>query len=159
MRKSIITKGILLLAISFTLLSCGKTDPVEYNNKMMTIINSSQTDMEKMNSAMMSNNFTKAEEVRIAWAGNIEKSIKEVEEIGDFNGSSTFKDAVLKSMNGFKKVVTEDYKTLISIRKSGDASKAAEEEKLLDKINTELEDAANSLNAASAAFEAEVNKN
>ena len=158
MTKSIIAKGLAALVVSFSLISCGKTDPAQYNNKMMTIINSSQKDIENMNTAMISKDFSKAEEVRTTWEKNLENSIKEVEDIGDFNGSSTFKDAVLKSMNEYKKVVTGDYKTLIAIRKSGDVSKATEEEKVLNTINTTLENAGNSLNTAASAFEAEANK-
>src|SRR5437870_2369001 len=127
MKKTMIRKTVFALAVNFSLLSCSGKDPVEYNNKMMTIINSSDADMSSMNTAMTSGDFAKAEEVRKTWASKIDKQIKEVRDLGDFKGDATFKDAVLKAIGIYKTAVTKDYPTLIEIRKSVDKSKAAEE--------------------------------
>lgn len=158
MKKTVLKKGIAMVAITLSLISCSTKSASEYNNKMMEIINASTEDMAKMNEAMTSKNWTKAEEVRNLWDKNLEKSISDVESQGDFNGDSTFKDAVLKAMNSYKKIVTEDYKKLIEIRKSGDTSKQKEEETALNNINKALEDSANELNQASTAFEILANK-
>jgi hypothetical protein len=150
--KSVVKKTLFTVGLSLSLLSCSKQDPVEYNNQMMNIINTSEDDMSTMNSAMMSNDFNKAEEVRKKWLSKLEKQIKDIEAMGDFNGDASFKNAVSKAMKKYKEVVATDYSKLIEIRKTPDESKIQEEETVLNNINNKLEEAANELNKASTDF-------
>jgi hypothetical protein len=40
--KSVVKKTLFTVGLSLSLLSCSKQDPVEYNNQMMNIINTSE---------------------------------------------------------------------------------------------------------------------
>lgn len=140
--------GLLLLA------SCGETkDPIVYNNAIITVINGSEKHVTEMNNAMNAADYTKAEEVRVAWEKSINEDLKTVDDLGDFNGDASFQQAVLNGLNGYKKIVTEDYPKLITIRKEAKAENAIAEEGLLKNINKAFENMASGVNEASDKFE------
>ncbi|WP_293955994.1 MULTISPECIES: LIC11966 family surface protein [unclassified Sphingobacterium] len=152
MIKQMIT-GVLTVAV-LTMSSCGsgEKDPVAYNNSIITVINGSEKHVTDMNAAMNSSDYTKAEHVRTAWEKSLNDDIKKVEDLGDFKGDATFQKAVLNGLNGYKKIVTEDYPKLIELRKNK-TSDAATESTLLDNINKAFENMGNGVNKASAEFE------
>jgi len=145
--------GVLTMA-ALTMSSCGAgvKDPAAYNNSIITVINGSEKHVTDMNAAMNSSDYTKAEQVRTEWEKSLNDDIKKVEDLGDFKGDATFQKAVLDGLNGYKKIVTEDYPKLIELRKNK-TSDATTESALLDNINKAFENMGNGVNKASAEFE------
>ena len=150
--KRLIT-GMLTVAV-LTMSSCGSEtkDPVSYNNSIITVINGSEKHITDMNAAMNGADYAKAEQVRTDWEKALNEDIKKVEDLGDFKGDASFQKAVLDGLNGYKKIVTEDYPKLIELRKSKTPD-AATESTLLDNINKAFESMSNGVNKASTAFE------
>ncbi len=151
----IVLLNIVLLGAIF---SC-KTkhqDPIEYHNKMMVIINSSDSEMSAMNIAMQTRNYDKAKEVAAEWLKKLDKASKDIEAMGDFDGDSSYKDGVLSGLKMYQNVVGVQYPTLIKEReglKSGLITSQENEIKILDLINNQLEKSANVVNTASTTFE------
>ncbi|GEM64278.1 hypothetical protein MUB18_16620 [Sphingobacterium sp. PCS056] len=151
MKKAISTITILVMICTFS--SCGgKKDAISYNNEMMTIINSEEQHVNEMNVAMQSKKYDDAEKVALKWKDAVSEDIKKVEKLGDFNGDDQLQKAVLQGLQGYGKIVSEDYPKLISIRKSNSPDSEAEQT-LLDNINTAFENMANGVNVASDKFE------
>lgn len=153
--------GILAIASMMMLVSCNNQDPAEYNNKIITIINSSQTEMDEMNNAMQANDYSKAKEVGQKWVATLDKCIEEIEAAGDFNGDATLKNAVTEALKSYKDVAGTEYPALIKEREgiaNGSITSQDNEQKILESINTKLGNAGNSVNAASAEFEAKISK-
>lgn len=152
MMKQFIT-GILTVAV-LTMSSCGSgtKDPATYNNSIITVINGSEKHITDMNAAMNASDYTKAEQVRSDWEKSLNEDIKKVEDLGDFKGDANFQKAVLDGLNGYKKIVTEDYPKLIELRKNKTPDATAESA-LLDNINKAFENMSNGVNKASTEFE------
>jgi hypothetical protein len=151
MRKAI-SKGTVLLVLC-AVVGCGqKKDAVAYNNELMTVINSEEHHISEMNSAMQSKKYEEAEKVALKWKDAVKEDLKKVEELGDFNGDDGLQKAVLTGLQGYGKIVSEDYPKLISIRKNGTQDPATEQ-KLLNNINNAFEKMANGVNIASDKFE------
>jgi hypothetical protein len=152
MIKQMIT-GMLTAAV-LTISSCGsgEKDPATYNNSIITVINGSEQHIMDMNAAMNSSDYTKAEQVRTDWEKSLNDDIKKVEDLGEFKGDATFQKALLDGLNGYKKIVTEDYPKLIELRKNK-TSDAATESALLDNINKAFENMSSGVNKASTEFE------
>lgn len=123
-----------------------------YNNKLMNIINESEPHINNMNQAMMSANFEKAESIRKIWNTSIDSNISAVEQMGSYKGDADLQQAVLKGLNGYKKIVTDDYTKLIFIRKNGPRNEGVEAA-LLNNINDAFEFMGNAVNEAVEAFE------
>ncbi|MFE7086324.1 hypothetical protein ACFU8T_12185 [Sphingobacterium spiritivorum] len=150
--KNIISKSLLMLPV-LLIMSCGaKKDPAEYNNELMTVINGGEKNITEMNSAMQAGDFDKAGKVQQEWSTALDKDIKKVEEIGDFNGDANLQTAILTGLKGYKKIVAEDYPKLIDLRKNKKEDPATEQQ-LLNNINNALEVMANGVNEASGKFE------
>ncbi|OOG15779.1 hypothetical protein BWD42_24180 [Sphingobacterium sp. CZ-UAM] len=152
MMKQFLT-GILTVAV-LTMSGCnsGTKDPATYNNSIITVINGSEKHIEAMNAAMNAADYTKAEQVRTDWEKSLNADMKKVEDLGDFKGDASFQKAVLDGLNGYKKIVTEDYPKLIELRKSKNPD-ATTESTLLDNINKAFESMSNGVNKASTEFE------
>ncbi|WP_454879239.1 LIC11966 family surface protein [Sphingobacterium detergens] len=152
MMKQFIT-GILTVAV-LTISSCGSgvKDPATYNNSIITVINGSEKHIEAMNAAMNAADYAKAEQVRTDWGKSLDEDIRKVEDLGDFKGDASFQKAVLEGLNGYKKIVTEDYPKLIELRKSKTPD-ATTEAALLDNINKAFENMSTGVNKASTEFE------
>ncbi|WP_245971463.1 LIC11966 family surface protein [Sphingobacterium puteale] len=152
MMKQFMT-GILTAAV-LTMSSCGSgtKDPATYNNSIITVINGSEKHITDMNAAMNASDYAKAEQVRSDWEKSLNEDIKKVEDLGDFKGDANFQKAVLDGLNGYKKIVTEDYPKLIELRKNKTPD-AATESALLDNINKAFENMGNGVNKASTEFE------
>lgn len=153
---------IALFSFAALLASCGATpNPVEYNNKLMTAMNDNEKHMNAMNAAMMSADYAKAETERKAWAGQLDKSIAEVEKMPAIKDDGGLKAAVTDGLKGYKKIAEAEYKQLIDLRtkeKSGDTTVTADIQATLNKINTSFETIGGKINQASGAFEKQVNK-
>ncbi|WP_104384499.1 hypothetical protein [Sphingobacterium sp. HMA12] len=145
--------GILTVAV-LTMSSCGSgtKDPATYNNSIITVINGSEKHITDMNAAMNASDYAKAEQVRSDWEKSLNEDIKKVEDLGDFKGDANFQKAVLDGLNGYKKIVTEDYPKLIELRKNKTPDATAESA-LLDNINKAFENMSNGVNKASTEFE------
>ncbi|MDR2275211.1 MAG: hypothetical protein LBF27_30145 [Sphingobacterium sp.] len=152
MMKRFLT-GIMTVAV-LTMSSCGSgtKDPAAYNNSIITVINGSEKHITDMNAAMNSADYAKAEQIRTDWEKSLNEDIKKVEDLGDFKGDASFQKAVLDGLNGYKKIVTEDYPKLIDLRKSKTAD-ATTESALLENINKAFENMSNGVNKASTEFE------
>lgn len=157
MIKQFIT-GVLTVAV-LTMSSCGSgtKDPVQYNNTIITVINDSEKHVTDMNAAMNASDYAQAEQVRVDWEKALNKDIKTVEDLGDFKGDANFQKAVLDGLNGYKKIVTEDYPKLIELRKNKSTDTQAESA-LLDNINKAFETMGNGVNKASNEFESKYSK-
>jgi hypothetical protein len=158
MTKKNLNTVVLSIVLLLGLFSC-KTkhqDPIEYHNKMMVLINSSDMEMTAMNVAMQTSNYDKAKEVTAGWLKKLDKASKDIEAMGDFDGDVSYKDGVLSGMKMYQDVVGVQYPILIKEReglKSGVITSQENEIKILDLINNQLEKSANVVNAASTAFE------
>ncbi len=152
MIKQIIRGMVTVAVLTMSSCSTGEKDPAAYNNSIITVINSSETHVTEMNAAMNGSDYTKAEQVRADWEKSLNDDIKKVEDLGDFKGDATFQKAVLDGLNGYKKIVTEDYPKLIELRKNKTPD-ATKESALLDNINKAFENMSNGVNKASTAFE------
>ncbi|MGJ1508865.1 LIC11966 family surface protein [Sphingobacterium siyangense] len=152
MIKQFITGMMTAAVLSLSSCGSGEKDPAAYNNSIITVINSSEKHVTDMNAAMNGSDYTKAEQVRADWEKSLNNDIKKVEDLGDFKGDATFQKAVLDGLNGYKKIVTEDYPKLIELRKNKTPD-AAKESALLDNINKAFENMSNGVNQASTAFE------
>ena len=144
------------LALGCTMASCNSSmDVTTYNNTLITVINDNEKQIANMNEAMNSKDYTRAEQARTTWSGALDKQIKKVEDLGSYKGDDVLQKGVLTGLQAYRKIVTEDYKELISIRKAGvgDEATAAKEEKALNNINSTFEKAAEEVNKASDAFE------
>jgi hypothetical protein len=157
--KNLKFKTVLVnIALLVVLFSCKNKhqDPLEYHNKMMVIINSSDSEMTDMNKAMQTSNYEKAKEVAVKWLKKLDSCTKEIEAMGDLNGDASYKNGVLGGLKLYKEVVGVQYPTLIKEReglKSGIIVSQENEIKVLNLINDQLEKSANAVNTASADFE------
>ncbi|WP_291912183.1 hypothetical protein [Chitinophaga sp. CB10] len=147
--------------ISMNVVSCDTAvDPVEHNNKLMTVMNENEKDMNAMNGAMSSQDYAKAETVRKSWSEHLDKSIETVGKMKSIDDAG-LKDAVTQGLKDYKKLADEDYKTLIDLRtkeKGGDLTVQPQIQSTLDKINHSFESIGNKINQASDAFEKKVRK-
>ncbi|MBW8682887.1 LIC11966 family surface protein [Chitinophaga rhizophila] len=147
---------LYVLALGITMASCNSSmDVATYNNELITVVNDNEKQVTSMNDAMNAKDYTKAEQVRTTWAETLDKQIKKVEDLGSYKGDDVLQKGVLNGLQAYKKIVSADYKELISIRKAGiaDEETAAKEEKALENINTAFGKAAEEVNNASDAFE------
>ncbi len=137
----------LFLVLSFILTKCAPTtdDAVNYNNKLTNI---ELNVIDKINA--LDNAFATYDPALIEPAMNeaiseIEKAVKKVEEIGDFDGNSEFKDALLNLLNILKKHLNNEYKEQLEIYKLPNDKYTETEEnrynELLDKIEEEYTEA------------------
>ncbi|SHL66663.1 hypothetical protein SAMN05444266_104329 [Chitinophaga jiangningensis] len=147
--------------ISMNVASCGSApDPVEYNNKLMTVMNENEKDMNAMNGAMSSQDYSKAENVRKSWSEHLSKSIETVDKMESIDDAG-LKAAVSEGLKNYKKIADEDYKTLIDLRtkeKSGDVTVQPQIQSTLDKMNNSFDAIGNKINQASNAFEKKATK-
>jgi hypothetical protein len=154
--------ALLVFVITALFFSCkAKQDPIEYNNKLITIMGSSDAEMSSMNTAMMTSNFTQAKEIAKTWKVKLDKSMKDIEALGDFNGDPSYKNEVIGALKTYSDVIENEYPNLIKEReglKAGTITTQDNETKILNEINTKLEKAGNSINAASTAFENKIKK-
>lgn len=143
-----------LLIVSATLTSCGKRaqNLKTYHNTLMKLMNANSKDMKAMNAAMTTGDYKKAEEVRQTWADHLEKSISKAEEMADFKGDASFKEAVIDGLKSYQTIVNKEYVALIKSRESDDPSQKAKESKLLKTINQSFVKISKALNQASADF-------
>ncbi|EPG83623.1 hypothetical protein LEP1GSC048_1141 [Leptospira santarosai serovar Shermani str. 1342KT] len=146
MSTLIVTIGCIFLA------SGCKQDPVDYNNKIMEVLNASITDMDALNAAAAMDNLTNAENARKAWETKLVSSLDKLKGIGDFKGDSSFKNASIQALETYRNVVSKDYKRLIELRGLGDKADPKEIDQILTRINQDFEKAATSLNEASEKF-------
>jgi hypothetical protein len=153
-----VTTALFFLVIVVAASCGGSQDPVAYNNKLMVMMNDNEKNINNMNSAMSSADYKKAEEVRIAWEADLSKTIETAEKTGSYDGSNDYRDAILKGLNTYKKIVTTDYKELIAIRAAGNPSQTDKETTLLNNINDILQKTADDANKASADFEKKLSK-
>ncbi|EMM84809.1 hypothetical protein LEP1GSC039_3041 [Leptospira santarosai str. 2000027870] len=123
---------------------------MDYNNKIMEVLNASITDMDVLNAAM--DNLTNAENARKTWETKLVSSLDKLKGIGDFKGDSSFKNASIQALETYLNVVSKDYKRLIELRGLGDKADPKEIDQILTRINQDFEKAATSLNAASEKF-------
>lgn len=147
---------VILAFFLLVAVSCNTPNPVEYNNKLMTAMNDNEKEMNQMNEAMNSQDYTKAESVRKTWAGKLEKTIADLEKMSQLKDDEGLKSAITAGLKGYKKIADADYKSLIELRtkeKSGDATVTPQINSILEKMNNEYETIANNINKASAAFE------
>lgn len=151
---------LTLLIVSATLTSCGNRaqNLKVYHNNLMKLMNTNSKDMKAMNAAMTTGDYEKAEEVRQTWADHLEKSISKAEEMPDFKGDASFKEAVIDGLKSYQVIVNEEYVALIKTRESDDPSEEANESKLLKTINQSLVKTSKALNQASADFRAKHRK-
>ena len=158
MRK--ILNSSLLAGVLLLLTSCSGSfsDPIEYNNKMMTIINSVQEDQGTMNEAMIADELTKAEEFRATWITHLEKSIDEVSKTGDFKGDSSLKDALTTGLTQYKDIVAKDYKEYIEARKGTGEEAENKADDILTKINEKLDSIEKNVNTAAEAFQSKISQ-
>lgn len=157
MIKKMITGMLTVAVLAMSSCSSGEKDPAAYNNSIITVINGSEKHITDMNAAMNGSDYAKAEQVRADWEKALNEDIKKVEDLGDFKGDATFQKAVLDGLNGYKKIVTEDYPKLIEIRKNKTPD-AVTESTLLDNINKAFESMSSGVNKASTEFETKYNK-
>lgn len=150
------TQNILKLAATlgciFLLASGCKQDPVDYNNKIMEVLNSSITDLDALNAAMEKEDLANAESVRKTWETKLVSSLDKLKGIGDFKGDASFKNASVQALETYLNIVSKDYKRLIELRGLGDKADGNEINQVLNRINQDFEKAANTLNAASDKF-------
>lgn len=147
------------LTIGLFATSCSNNqNPADYNNKLMTLMNQNETDMNAMNAAMSAADYNQAEQVRKSWAQHLTDALKEAKDMDEFDGNSDLKNAVVSGLESYRKIVSEDYKQLIVIRSSGDQTQQAKESKLLNNINDAFENAGSNINKASSEFESKFAK-
>lgn len=149
---------LFALVLGSTVMSCGGSssmDAASYNNELMEMINSNENHISDMNTAMVAKDYVKAEKVRTEWESSLTKQEEKVKKLGSFKGDDVMEKGVLNGLQAYKKIVTTDYKELITIRKDGltDPASAVKEEKALSNINVAFETAANEVNKASNAFQ------
>lgn len=147
---------LFAVGLSTFFTSCGSTDPVTYNNELMTIMNNNEKDMNDMNTAMATQDYAKAETVRKTWEHDLEKAIEKSANITALKGDEGLKAAVDQGLKGYQNIATDDYKQLIELRtkeKNGDASVQPQINATLDKINKSFEEIATNVNKATNAFE------
>lgn len=152
MKKVNLVLFTLLGSVTMLLSSCGggfsNLDPQTYHNELMTLMNNSSVNITEMNSAMNSEDYKKAEEIRKTWLEDLDKAIAQADKIGSFKGDDTFQKAIVKTLNGYKKIVSEDYDKLIKMRAANDE----DEDIVLDQISDALVKVAEEANNASDTF-------
>lgn len=157
MKKSILKIALACVTLTFILFSCTpKKDAATYNNEMITLINKGQTDMDAINRAMQKEDFEAAKKAVQNWVDVTNKTEEAVTKLGDFNGDATLQKSVLDALKIYKDVANNDYPALIKERegiKAGTVTTTDNENKMLDAINTKLENAGNAVNNAVEAFQ------
>lgn len=152
--QKLFLSGLSLMVMLF-MISCGSKEsrtPQEYNNELMTIINSNEQEISKMNAAMTASNYDQASVVQKEWSAAVDRAIEKVDSIGPYKDDKQLQEAVLDGLKGYKQIVDEDYPKLIDIRKNHVADPTGEQQ-ALNNINAAFENMANKVNIASAAFE------
>ncbi|MFB6454009.1 hypothetical protein ACE38W_01965 [Chitinophaga sp. Hz27] len=161
-RVKVIPAFLFAAIVAVCLASCGAVqNPVEYNNKLMTVVNDNEKSMNEMNTAMAGQDYTKAETVRKSWTEKLDKAIGEVDKMDALKEDEGLKTAVVNGLKAYKKIADNDYKTLIDLRnkeKSGDATVQLQIQASLTKINNGFDSIAGQINHASTAFEKKYNK-
>jgi len=163
--KKVTAKNIALMSLlallSLFIASCGSQDPADYNNKLMAVINEHTKSMKDMNTAMMSQDYTKAETVRKEWSGKLAQSIAEVDKIKPLSDDEGLRAAIAEGLKGYKKLMDEDYKQLIALRiqeKNGNNAVAPQVDALLEQVNKDFEAIGAKINQAGTAFENKYSK-
>ncbi|SEW51818.1 LIC11966 family surface protein [Chitinophaga arvensicola] len=137
--------------------SCGSTsNPVEYNNKLMTVINDNEKNINAMNTAMAGQDYKKAETTRKTWVAQLDKSIGEVDKMDAIKEDDGLKASVLQGLKDYRKIAAEEFPKLIDLRtreKNGDAGVQPDIQAALDKINHAYESIAGNVNKAATSFE------
>ncbi|WP_142687339.1 LIC11966 family surface protein [Chitinophaga polysaccharea] len=153
--KAIFT-SFCIAAVSTLIASCGASlSPVEYNNKLMSVMNEQEKHMNEMNTAMVSQDFAKAESVRKTWVEQLDKSIAEVNKIETIKEDGGLKSAVEQGLKEYRKIAGETYKELIGLRtkeKSGDTSVQPQIQAALNRINQSFEPIGGNINKAGDEF-------
>lgn len=144
---------ILLVTFGVVSTSCSETptDPVAYNNKLMTLLNTNAQDMAALNAAMNTQDYTKAETVRQVWETNLEKSIETASSMDDFDGDDNFRTKVLEGLKEYKNIASKDYIALLELRTTPQKDEVAISE-ILKKINEKFIEVAQIVNKASSDF-------
>ncbi len=143
------------LLLGFLITSCSNPNPVEYNNELMTLMNDNEKDMNAMNVAMSTGDYTKAETVRSTWAKNLDNAIGKVSKIKAIKNDEGLKSAVEEGLKQYKKIASQDYVKLIELRtkeKGGDASLQPQIQSVLHTINNGFETIGATVNKAGDAF-------
>lgn len=116
-----ILEGSFLFILVCCLVSCNHKNRNQYTNSFKNIVDSTRDGLEVINAAIKSGEYAKAEEARVEWTSNLDKSIKEAKSIGnfrrdisDFIGNSEFKDDILKILYSYRDL-SDDYKKLIEL--------------------------------------------
>jgi hypothetical protein len=135
----------------------------KYNNRLMMLINDNEQDIAAMNTAMASQNYVQAQQVCETWESHLNERIRQVAAAESFHGDDALKNAILKGLQVYRKIVTEDYPMLIDLRsgwKQLTVGPTLEdtrlEARLLAKINDAFETAAMLVNNAREAFKQKV---
>lgn len=162
--KRFLTYGLALLiaCTTFIFSSCGggskstPSNPVEYSNKMMMMVNGSSTTLTALKTAIKSGDYAKANEALSQYVAYLDKSIEEVSAMGDYKGDSALKDAIITTLNGYKSA-GDDYKKIIDMYSAADQGQdldSAAESATWNSIQTKLQTSGNSMNAALEKFQA-----
>jgi hypothetical protein len=135
----------------------------KYNNQLMSLINDNEQDISAMNSAMSGQDFDTAQGVCETWERNIDERIRKVHATESFHGDDSLKNAILKGLQIYRKIVSEDYPMLIELRKDRKTltvgptlEEVRSEQRLLANINQAFEAAAMLVNNARFAFKQKV---
>ena len=133
-----------------------------YNNALMRIINDNEHDISAMNAAMVNQDYATAEKVCRFWENNLDDRINKVFAADTFHGDDSLKKAIIKGLQAYRRIVTEDYPRLINLRSGKtmftlgpNMEKVRPEEleaRLLSNINLAFETAATLVNNARNEF-------
>ncbi|MDO4228795.1 MAG: hypothetical protein Q4C98_03210 [Capnocytophaga sp.] len=107
-------------------------DEIEYNNELICIINVTDDNMTDMNEAMDEKDYTRAEQIRLAWIAETPQYIAQVNQLGDYEGDSQLKEAAVTYFKEFEKLMQKGYKKLIQLRLEGKKGSAEEQNQLND---------------------------
>ncbi len=137
----------LVLALSFLLTKCGPTtdDAINYNDRLIDIELNVIDKIDAVDNAFATYDPKLIEPAMNEAISEIEKAVKQVEEIGDFDGDSEFKDALSDLLNLFKSQLNNEYKEQLEIYKLPDDKYTETEEnrynELLNKMDEECTEA------------------
>ena len=112
----------LLLVIGSLLFGCDKgPEPTEYNDKIIVAQSNIITSMLALSKTIETGKIDATAETQYADVlKQINSGIKEVNALGDYDGSSEFKDAAVNLFTFYKNIYEKEFRQMLDILKKGE---------------------------------------
>ncbi|WP_411393014.1 LIC11966 family surface protein [Leptospira kmetyi] len=137
----------------FLVLCCGcKQDPIEYNHRILLVMDGIFEDARSIDLALEEENFSDAKVKTSAWEKKIKTAKESLRRIGSFRGNSSLKNASDFTLDIFSDHLIVYYKRLISLLERNNPPDSQEVYDTYYKIHLRMDEADKTFKEASEKF-------